>query len=275
MMLKDGMKRKTDNAEMHFLDHLEEFRWVLIRSVLAFLLGCGVIASFLTRVSGFLAWPLESATAQFGRELGSLVTISPMGAFTVLLQVAFLGGISLALPFILYFFAEFLAPGLTKRERRVLLPGCIAGLLLFLLGAAFSYFFILPLSIYVSLVFNDMLGYEIVWTATEYYNFVIWMILAVGGAFEFPLVLLLLQYVEIVSPERLRKIRSTVAVVIMVISAIITPSDPISMLILAAPLYLLYEVSILLGAFFLKGKRQAEQRDRERMEAGDYGNGED
>lgn len=251
---------------MHFLDHLEEFRWVLIRSLLAFLIGCGVIVGFLPFVSGFLAQPLDTALERMGTSMGSLVTISPMGAFTVLLQVAFLGGLSLALPFVLYFVAGFLAPGLTKRERRVLLPGCVASLFLFLLGGAFAYYFILPLSIYVSLQFNQMLGYEIVWTATEYYNFVVWMILAVGGAFEFPLLLLLLQYVEIVSPERLRKIRSTVLVVIMVISAIITPSDPISMLILAAPLYLLYELSILLGSVFLKKKRIAEAKEREQWE---------
>ncbi len=143
----------------------------------------------------------------------------------------------------------------------------MAGLFLFLFGAAFAYFFILPLSVYVSLRFNQMLGYEIVWTATEYYNFVIWMILAVGGAFEFPLVLLLLQYVEIVSPQRLRKIRSTVAVVIMVLSAIITPSDPISMIILAVPLYILYELSIMLGVVFLRKKHAAEEADRQKWES--------
>lgn len=262
--------RKNEEGEMHFLDHLEEFRWVLIRSIIAFLVGCGVILGFIPYASEFLAQPLNIATAKLGSEIGTLVTISPLGAFTVLLQVGFLGGLALSLPFILYFAAHFLAPGLTKREKRVLFPGCMAGLGLFLLGAAFAYYFILPLSIYVSLQFNQMLGYEIVWTATEYYNFVVWMILAVGGAFEFPLILLLLQYVEIVSPERLRKIRSTVGVVIMVLSAIITPSDPISMIILAAPLYLLYEVSIILGAVFLRKKRIAEKKEREKWESEDY-----
>lgn len=252
---------------MHFLDHLEEFRWVLIRSIIAFLVGCGVVLGFIPFASEFLAQPLEIATAKLGNDIGNLVTISPLGAFTVLLQVGFLGGMSLSLPFILYFVASFLAPGLTKREKRVLFPGCLAGLGLFLFGAAFAYYFILPLSIYVSLQFNQMLGYEIVWTATEYYNFVVWMILAVGGAFEFPLILLLLQYVEIVTPERLRKIRATVAVVIMVISAIITPSDPISMIVLAAPLYLLYEVSIIFGAIFLRKKHIAEAEERKKWES--------
>ena len=258
---------ESDSGEMHFLDHLEEFRWVLIRSIIAFLVGCGVVLSFVPFASEFLAKPLNIATAKLGSDIGSLVTISPLGAFTVLLQMAFLGGMALSMPFILYFAASFLAPGLTKREKRVLFPGCMAGLFLFLLGAAFAYFFILPLSVYVSLRFNQMLGYEIVWTATEYYNFVIWMILAVGGAFEFPLVLLLLQYVEIVSPQRLRKIRSTVAVVIMVLSAIITPSDPISMIILAAPLYILYELSIMLGVVFLRKKHAAEEADRQKWES--------
>jgi len=260
-------KKKNTNAEMHFLDHLEEFRWVLIRSIIAFLVGCGVIMGFVPFASGILAQPLEIATVKLGSDIGKLVTISPMGAFTVLMQVAFLGGLAISLPFILYFAASFLAPGLTKKEKRILFPGCVSALVLFLIGAAFAYYFILPLSIYVSLQFNQMLGYEIVWTATEYYNFVVWMILAVGGAFEFPLILLLLQYIEIVSPEKLRSARAVVAVVIMVISAIITPSDPVSMIVLAAPLYLLYEFAILTGAVFLRKKRIAQEEEQKRWES--------
>lgn len=254
-------EKSSVKAEMHFIDHLEEFRWVVVRSLLAFLISCTVVGVFLTVSAGFLARPLEIATSKLGTELGSLVTISPLGAFTVLLQICFLGGVALSLPFILYFFARFLAPGLTKRERRVLFPGCVLGILLFLLGAAFAYFFILPLSILVSLKFNQMLGLEIVWSASEYYNFVVWMILAIGGSFEFPLILLLLQYIEIVSPETLRKIRPMVVVVILVGSAIITPSDPISMMILAGPLYLLYEISILMGVSILKKKRNLEEKE--------------
>jgi sec-independent protein translocase protein TatC len=254
-------KEKKDPKEMHFIDHLEEFRWVLIRCALAFLTGCILVGTYLGMSADFLAAPLEIATARLGVNIGSLVTISPLGAFTVMLQVIFLGGLALSLPFVLYFFAHFLAPGLTPKEQKVLFPGCVLGMLLFLLGASFAYYFILPLSIYVSLQFNQMLGLQIVWSAVEYYNFVVWMVLAVGGSFQFPLILLLLQYVEIVSPEMLRKVRPTVAVVILVVSALITPADPISMLILAVPLMLLYEASILIGAAVLRRKWDAEAKE--------------
>jgi sec-independent protein translocase protein TatC len=253
-------KGNRDKTEMHFIDHLEEFRWVMIRSVVAFLTGCILIGVFLTFTAGFLAYPLEIATAKFGTEMGALVTISPMGAFTVLIQVCFLGGTALSLPFILYFFAGFLAPGLTVRERRVLFPGCVLGIVLFVMGTAFAYYFILPLSILVSLQFNQLLGLRIVWSASEYYNFVVWTILAVGGSFEFPLVLLLLQYVEIVTPATLRRVRSMVVVATLAISAIMTPSDPLSMLVMAFPLYGLYEMSILMGDIVLRKKRIAKEQ---------------
>lgn len=259
-------KRDRKKGEMHFIDHLEEFRWVLVRSVIAFVIGCVLVGVFLTFTAGFLARPLDIATAKFGTEMGALVTISPMGAFAVLLQVCFLGGIAISLPFILYFFAGFLAPGLTARERKVLFPGCVFGIFLFLLGAAFAYYFILPLSILVSLQFNQLLGLRIVWSATEYYNFVVWMILAIGGSFEFPLILLLLQYVEIVTPAMLRKVRTMVVVGTLMISAIMTPSDPISMLLLAGPLYFLYEMSIMMGDIVLRKKRIAKEKEDAKSE---------
>lgn len=255
----DTSTGKRQKGEMHFLDHLEEFRWVVIRSLIAFLIGCGVVLAFVPIAADILSRPLTMAELRMGKEIGSLVTISPLGAFTVLLQAALLGGLSLSLPFILYFIASFLAPGLTAKERRVLIPGCLLGMFLFLLGASFSYFFILPLSVFVSLQFNELLGLEIVWSASEYYSFVVWMILAIGGSFQFPLLLLLLQYVEIVTPNMLRGIRHMVVVVILIAAAIITPSDPISMMILAVPLYLLYEFSIFVGQGMLKRKRAREK----------------
>lgn len=255
-------KSRNENAEMHFIDHLEEFRWVLIRSGLAFVIGCSLVGGFLTFAAGFLRYPLDVATEKFGIEMGALVTISPMGAFMVLIQVCFLGGTAISLPFILYFVANFLAPGLTSRERKVLFPGCIMGIVLFLLGAAFAYYFMLPLTLLVSLQFNKMLGLQIVWSASDYYNFVVWTILGIGASFEFPLLLLLLQYVEILKPATLRRVRHMVVVITLVISAVMTPSDPVSMLLMAVPLYLLYEMSILMGAFVLRKKQRAEEKEK-------------
>jgi sec-independent protein translocase protein TatC len=252
-------EEEKDRSEMHFLDHLEEFRWVIIRSLAAFLVACCVVGGFITFFAKLLARPLEIATERLGTDIGSLVTISPWGVFTVFLQIIFLGGLALSLPFILYFIAGFLAPGLTRQERRLLFPGCLLAMVLFLVGAAFAYFFIIPLSVYVSLQFNQYFGLQIVWTASHFYSFVVWMILAVGGSFEFPLILLLLQYAQIVKPEFLRKHRNIVLIIIMVLSAIITPSDPLSMLVLAIPLYLLYEASILMGAVLVR--RRASKED--------------
>ena len=266
---KEPKKKKvrSEAGEMHFIDHLEEFRWVLIKSVLAFVIGCVLVGGFIPFAAELLKHPLDVATEKFGTEMGSLVTINPMDAFMVFIQVCFLGGLAISLPFILYFFAGFLAPGLTIHERRVLVPGCIMGIVLFLLGAAFSYYFMLPLTLLVSLQFNKMLGLQIVWSAADYYNFSVWTILAIGGSFEFPLILLLLQYVEIVKPATLRRIRQMVIVITLVISAVMTPSDPVSMLVMAVPLYMLYEMSIFLGDMVLKKKRIAEEKEKAAEEA--------
>ncbi len=252
---------KKERGEMSFLDHLEELRWVLVKSAVTFVVSCGLVIGFMGYFSGFLKWPLDRAMDRMGMEIGSLVTISPMGVFTVLLLVAFLGGVALSFPFILYYFSSFLAPGLTRREKRVLLPGCMAALLLFLAGAAFCYYFILPISLFFSMKFNQMMGLEIVWSADRYYNFVVWMIMAIGGSFQFPLILILLVYVGIVTPEQLKGARNIVVVIILGASAIITPSDPISMLILAGPLYLLYELAIIVGAMFLRKKKAREAEE--------------
>jgi sec-independent protein translocase protein TatC len=251
----------SDPKEMHFIDHLEEFRWVLIRCALAFVLGCTLVGVFLGSSADFLAGPLHQARAQMGLESGALVTITPLGAFSVMMQVVFLGGMALSLPFVLYFFGGFLAPALTPKERRLLIPACILGMLLFLGGAAFAYGFILPLSLLVSLQFNQMLGLEVVWSASDYYQFVVWMVLAVGGSFEFPLIMLMLQYLGVVSSRQLRASRPMAVVVILVVSALVTPADPISMLIMAAPLYVLYELSLIWGDWLVKRKEADAQRE--------------
>ena len=257
---KKQKKSRNENAEMHFIDHLEEFRWVLIRSGVALVIGCVLVGGFIPFAAKFLRYPLDVATQKFGMEMGSLVTINPMDAIMVSIQVCLIGGLAISLPFMLYFFARFLAPGLTSRERKVLFPGCIMGFSLFIMGAAFAYYFMLPLTLLVSLQFNKMLGLQIVWSAADYYNFSVWTILGIGASFEFPLLLLLLQYVEILKPATLRRVRQMVIVVTLVISAIMTPSDPFSMLLMAIPLYMLYEMSILMGDFVLRKKRKAKEK---------------
>lgn len=230
---------------MHVLDHLEELRKTLTGCVLAFIVGVAVVGSFLGSFSNALIYPYRLAMS--GREdaLQGLVTTGPMGVFSVIIQVCFLGGLLLALPVMLYMGARFLAPALTERERRFLRPACFSAFILFILGASFSYFFLVPISLKASIYLNEMFGYATIWRADSYYDLLLWMVLGVGASFEFPLLIIALVRLGIVSVAQLRIYRPHAIVVFLVLAAVITPTgDPVTMLLLAIPMWLFYEGAI-------------------------------
>lgn len=244
-----------------FLTHLEDLRITLLRCVGLLVIGCLLIGLFYPYFAEILSWPLRRALGADPLERGVLVTTSPMAVFSVLLQVCLMGGFGLALPFMLYLLAGFIAPGLTAAEKRVLVPGCGAMLILFIAGASLSYFFILPMSLAVSIYFNDLFGFALVWNAPSYYGLVVWMTLGVGLCFQFPLVLVLLQYLGIIEADTLARYRRHAVVVIMVLSALISPSgDPFTLVVLSLPLYLLFELAIFVGRKMQawKAKKDAE-----------------
>lgn len=247
-----GRRRKliASDGEMTFLEHLEELRFTLARCIGAFALGVIILVFFLPSLTDFLRLPFVWAQGTADEEsLKGLLSLKPMAVFTVMLQVLFLGGLACSLPFILFSVAQFVAPALTEREKKILIPGLIAGFFLFLAGVAFSFFVILPAALRVSITFNEMLGLEILWGASEYYTLVVWLSMLMGALFEFPMILVLLVYLGIVTPEGLRRQRRLVAIGLLVLSAVITPTgDPITLLIMTAPLYGLYELAIWIGS---------------------------
>ena len=177
------------------------------------------------------------------------------------MKICFLGGIGISLPLILYFIGGFVVPGLTAREKRVFLPGCLAATLLFLAGASMTYFFILPYSLAFTIEFSfNVLGLDVYRPeAGNYYSTVIWMTFAVGIAFQFPLVLILLVKIGILSVKKLRDNRRLVLVILLISAAFITPGgDPVTLCILTVPLYVLYELAIIAGAVIEKAKERRE-----------------
>lgn len=238
------------DGEMTFLEHLEELRFTLARCIGAFALGVIILAFFLPSLTDLLRLPFVWAQGSADPEtLEGLFSRKPMGVFTVMLQVLFLGGLACSLPFMLFALAQFVAPALTEREKKVLIPGLAVGFFLFLAGVAFSFFVILPAALRVSIAFNEMLGLELLWGASDYYTLVVWLSVLMGALFEFPMILVLLVHLGILTADALRKQRRIVAIGLLVLSAVITPTgDPITLLIMAAPLYGLYEVAILVGA---------------------------
>ncbi|MEM8549513.1 MAG: twin-arginine translocase subunit TatC [Verrucomicrobiota bacterium] len=238
---------------MGVLDHLEELRWAVFKSIGGIMLGVLITAVFFVPFFSVLKYPLERALSADAPELVALTTTSVVGVFIVIVQVCLIGGIATGLPFVLYHFARFVAPGLTEKEKRALVPACICTMLLFILGCLFSYFVVLPTGIAFSLQLNNALGLSLIWTAQSYYNLVIWMMIGVGLAFEFPLVMVILQYIGLVTPQKLREIRRTMALGMLIGAALITPGgDPVTLILLTAVLYVFYELSILVGERLVK-----------------------
>ena len=251
----------ADSTEgMTLLEHLEEVRWTIAKSLIALGLGCVLVMVFLTAFARLLLWPYEFATRGYEHvTMEGLINTSFLGVFSVIFQLMLIGGLGLALPVILYFFGSFVAPGLTPAEKRMLRPGCAAALGLFLLGATFSFFVLLPAGLRASVVFNDMLGFQLFVTASSYYGLLTFAVLGVGLAFELPLIIVLCIYIGILNTDQLRRFRRYSIVLFLVLAAIITPTpDPITFLFLAVPMSLLYETAIYLGS---KVERRRAERE--------------
>ena len=261
---------KSGELQMTFLEHLEELRYVLFKSAVSFFLAVLVVAVFFIKFNEFLRAPLEKAMANHG-VTEALVTTGPFGVFSFLLQIGFMGGISLASPFILYFVSTFVAPGLNVKEKRVLLPGCMVGLILFCLGCLFSYFVLIPAALNVSIYLNKLLGLELIWRADRYISLLLWMVLGIGLSFEFPLAITLLVYVGILKQQQLKNVRRYAVVGFFVLAAIITPTgDPFTQLLMAVPMWLLYEGSIIVAGIIERKRKREYEAEYGKWEKDDY-----
>jgi sec-independent protein translocase protein TatC len=233
---------------MGFWEHLEELRGTIIKSVAVFIVFAVLIGYFATEFNQTLLWPLHHVAKDYPEFSTKLGTLSIMEVFNMVIQLCVFGGLLLAAPFILFFVGQFVAPALTEREMKAVLPMCISAMFLFLVGAAFSFFLIMPSTIRVAIELNNAFQLENRWTAGNYFNTLTWLVLGAGAVFEFPLVILLMVWLGIMTTEFLKKYRRHAIVVIFIISAVVTPTpDPITQLIFAIPLYALYEISILIS----------------------------
>lgn len=240
---------------MGFLGHLEELRWTLVKCAVVFAIFVTIIAYQLDRASELLTWPLHQVQSEFPKLKNDLVTNSPMSVFSVIIDICLMGGVVLSLPFWLFFLGQFVAPALTKKEMKVIVPTGLTAIFLFLMGTAFGYFLLTPSTIRVAFELNEMLGYSVMWTADRYYSLLMWMTLGMGAAFEFPLLVVLAVYMGLIEVATLRKFRRHAIVVIFIIAAIITPTpDPLNQCLFALPLIVMYEIAIWVSAAI--GKRR-------------------
>ena len=247
------MPKFATNAagEMPFLDHLEELRWRLIWSLLAVVV-CAVAGWFLvTRldVLGLLIAPIKPFL--HGSKLKYL---SPTEPFFITLKLTISVGLVLASPIVIYQLWAFLSPALLPREKRVIIPALYMGLVLFALGVLMSYEIVLPMTLRFTMGFQtESLEQSIV--IGEYLGFVTRLLLAFGGVFELPVVILILSVMGVVTPEFLASKRRHAIAIITVLASVLTPGDVITLtLMLMVPLILLYEMSIFLSRLVTRKK---------------------
>lgn len=228
--------------EMPLLEHLEELR-TRILFCLAAILVASVFGYFLSdRILAYLIRPVEKVYFTGVAE-----------AFAVKVKVALFFGLFAASPVVLFQAWKFVVPGLTARELRWVLPVTLALTGFFLLGAAFCFYLVLPIAVEFLLAFGTESLVPMI-SVSRYISFVGWMTLGFGVVFELPVVVFLLGRLGVVSASGLRRRRRVIVVGILIVSAIITPSpDVFSQLLLAGPLYLLFELSVAVVA--LTGKR--------------------
>jgi sec-independent protein translocase protein TatC len=225
----------ADPGEMSFLAHLEELRWRLIKSIASVLIVSIVAYFFSDRLLEWLTSPISE-----------VYFMGPTEAFSVRIKISLFAGLIVSVPIILYQAWRFVAPGLYAHEVWIAIPLVLSATVFFLGGAAFCYLVVLPVGMKFLMGFGTEKLRPLIAVDRDI-SFVTWMMLAFGAVFELPIASFILGRIGLISSSALRRGRRYALVTILVVAAFITPSpDAFSQLMLAGPLYLLYEVSILI-----------------------------
>lgn len=270
-------RSKDENAEMSFIDHLEELRWHLLRSVVAVIIGAiGVMIYANDIVDGILMAPTRAdfvssrwlCTLGHNIGIGNTLCFPPVeakflenqmtGQFISYFTIGFIGGFIIAFPYIFWEFWRFVKPALSEKELKKTRGVIFWVTFLFFTGVLFGYFILTPFM--VNFYFNFKLSDQIVImpSFSDYMENLIYTTVGIGILFQMPLLIMVLARIGIVTGKFLRKYRRHAFVVILIAAAIITPStDPFSLTIVTIPLYALYEASIIVASRI--NKRQAEE----------------
>ncbi len=236
------MNSVIDKSQLTFLDHLEELRWCLVKSISAVILFTILSFSFAQIILKFLIYPIYTISP----ELGKLKFFGPAEGFLIHLKVSALAGVLVGLPVVFYQFWKFVSPGLYVHEKRYILPFVFFTTLFFISGATFANFVAIPWTLKFLLSYqNNYL--EAMLSINSYLNFIIKIILSFGFVFELPIIIFFLTKIGLITPKFLWKNIKYAVVLILVTSAILTPPDVVSMILLSVPLFFIYLLSILVS----------------------------
>ncbi len=267
----------AEEKEMAFLDHLEELRWHVVRSVSVIFIAMIACFAFIKEIFEYVIFApakINFPTFKYMCELGKLfgfndlcVTDLPFklqsrnmtGQFMMSLTASFVIGLIVAFPYVAWELWRFVKPGLQSKEIKYSKGAVFAVSFLFSIGILFGYYILAPTTIWFLATYSisDMIVNE--FDITSYVSTISSLILGCGILFQFPMVIYFLSKVGIVTPELMRKYRKHSIVVILILGAVITPSgDPFSLTVISLPLYVLFEISIYISSIVVKRKLKQE-----------------
>jgi sec-independent protein translocase protein TatC len=243
---------EESTAESSFLSHLFELRDRLIRALLAILILFVGLFPWAKELYALLAQPLLASLPAGGQ----MIATDVVGVFLVPMKVTLMVAFLMALPFVLYQVWAFVAPGLYAHEKKLILPLIIASVFLFFAGMSFAFFLVFPTIFHFM---SSVAPEGVAWMTDidKYLSFVLSTFMAFGVTFEVPVIVIVLVHIGIVSVDKLKEWRPYVIVGAFVIGAVFTPPDVLSQVMLAVPLWLLFELGVFIAGF--TGTRPAEQ----------------
>ena len=238
----------NEHSEMGFLEHLEELRWRLVRSFIAIILGSAISYGYIDEILSILLYPSTITNNPI-----VIQSLQVQSMFLIKWFISFASGFIMALPYLIYQFWKFVAPGLKINEKRFALPFVFFAFTSFISGVVFGYFVLVPFSLEF---FSGIAAPHVEnnFSIQYYFSFITWLLIGAGVIFQLPVVSLVLSTIGILTPAFMRHYRRHSIVVILILSSFITPPDPVSMLIMTFPLVLLYETSI--GVSWLVNRRR-------------------
>jgi len=248
----------ASNQSYTLFDHLLELRSRLLRIVLSVVIIFSSLIAFAQDIYQYLAQPLL-ATMPIGSQMIATDVASPFFApFKLTLVLSFF----LAMPFILYQIWGFVAPGLYRKEKRLIAPLMFGSTALFYAGIAFAYFGVFPI-VFAFFASVAPEGVTIATDITSYLDFVLKLFFAFGAAFEIPVAIVLMCWTGVTTPDSLRTKRPYVVVGAFVLGMLLTPPDIISQTLLAVPMLLLFEVGIIVASFYARNRSNDEEESNE------------
>ena len=265
----NAASKKFQDQEKPFLDHLEDLRGTLFKTISTLVIATIVAFVFYKDLIEVVKYPIIKANAGGNADFDtSLSVFSPVEGFMSVIKICLYTGLIASFPLLLYFIGEFIIPGLNQKERKLIIPVVFASFILFATGVLFAYFVVIPRALEFFYTFNS--GVEISTDLRFKYtvSFVTMLCLVFGLCFELPVVVLTLVKLGLLDSKMMRATRSYAIVAMFVLAAVITPTpDIFTMSLLAGPMVLLYEICIWLAWFMERkeAKKEAAEKERERQ----------